>query len=86
MDIDGGFGKSVQERKGKINDLRETARRLHHDWVEIFGPHDTPVPIDIGWHHTHCALDNIQTQIAEEHIDLAESRLKEAKYIIRNER
>jgi hypothetical protein len=84
-EITAGFGPAVRERRERVQNLRERARELYRGWADVFGPRDTPVPIDVPWDHTHCALQRIQKPDADDRLDLAETRLNEAAFIVEAE-
>jgi len=86
LSITGSFGDEVQRRRDRIDELRERAHNLAVAWHEVFGRHDTPVPVDDAWHHTEVALRTIQRPVADDHLDLAADHLGEAEHMLDQER
>lgn len=85
MDITASFGPEVRERRDRADALRSRAKNLHDQWSRVFGPHDTPMPIDGAWHQTEVALRNIQSPTADASLEAASDRLEEAEWIIQQE-
>lgn len=85
MDITGRFDDAIQERRDRVADLRARADELATAWRSVFGDHDTPVPVDRAWHKTEAALQHVQTQIADDYLDAAETSLNEAAWIVEQE-
>lgn len=84
--LGGPFGTVVESRKEQIETYQEQAESLYTDWVAIFGPHDTPVPIDRAWDYTIAALERIQSDCCDGYLSLAEEALNEATWILNQEK
>lgn len=78
--------ESLATRKELVQSLQRRARKLHKRWADIFGPHDTPVPIDRGWRNLTIAFSDIQSkEVYEDRISMAKEQLDQAEWILEHE-
>jgi hypothetical protein len=82
----GIFGEEAAERRREaIGRLEGEARALTKQWQDRFGLHDTPVPIDRGYHNLAIALRNVGEDDADDRIAAAIDHLAQAKWILEQE-
>lgn len=77
-----GFDEQMHQRRERVVALRDRARELRERWARVFGPHDTPVPVDRAWVGLNTALRNVQDEDAGRYIEQAVEQLDAAAWVM----
>lgn len=77
-ELTAGYGEQVRERRDRVDALRERARTLRARWARAFGPGETPVAVDRAWAGLNAALERVQDEDADAHIEAAAEYLDAA--------
>jgi hypothetical protein len=82
----GIFGEEcVERRREAIERLEAESELLARQWRHTFGSHDTPVPVDRGYHNLVIALRNVGEESADKRIAAAVTHLAVARWVIERE-